>query len=161
VGAFQAGKSRIRVTETSCCGAYNWACQGGQFLVLRDTENGYEENRRAILLRLADVLTERFDLGMTAITRAVRAARDEWESLRARWAGRPHAVREEDENAWRRWVAANAVRLGDERAPADHPGARAPPPEASSCGDSRYQRDDHLLDLLEVSGSGGVGCRRG
>lgn len=26
---------RVRIGETSCCGAYEWVCQGGEFLVLR------------------------------------------------------------------------------------------------------------------------------
>lgn len=82
------------------------------------------EIRRAVLLRLADVLTVRFNLSMPAISQAVRAAHDdcpldvsllekvrgEWEILGSRWAGQGVAVREKDEAAWRRWVAANAVR---------------------------------------------------
>lgn len=37
----------IRITETSCCGAYEWASQGGQFFVLRAAESeGYEEAGR-------------------------------------------------------------------------------------------------------------------
>jgi hypothetical protein len=31
---------RVRVIETSCCGAYEWACEGGQYLVLRDDRHG-------------------------------------------------------------------------------------------------------------------------
>ncbi|MEV6157809.1 hypothetical protein AB0L53_46475 [Nonomuraea sp. NPDC052129] len=83
-----------------------------------------QEHRQTVLLQVIDVLVERFDLGLTAITRAVRTAhdgqplddallegvREEWANLGARWAGRGYAVREEDENAWRRWVAANAIR---------------------------------------------------
>ncbi|MFC7588408.1 hypothetical protein ACFQYP_35415 [Nonomuraea antimicrobica] len=34
------------------------------------------------------------------------------ESLGGRWEGRPFAVREQDDQQWRRWVAANAVRHG-------------------------------------------------
>jgi hypothetical protein len=85
-----------------------------------------QEHRRAVLLRTVDILVERFDLGQTAITRAVRAAhagqpldvallegvREEGENLGERWAGRGYAVREEDEKTWRRWVAANAIRHG-------------------------------------------------
>lgn len=42
-------KDRIRITETSCCGAYEWACQGGQFLTLRRTPTGqYEETARGL-----------------------------------------------------------------------------------------------------------------
>lgn len=37
----------IRITETSCCGVYEWADQGGQFLVLRAAPiEGYEEAGR-------------------------------------------------------------------------------------------------------------------
>ncbi|MEV0148134.1 MULTISPECIES: DUF6461 domain-containing protein [unclassified Nonomuraea] len=82
------------------------------------------EQRRAVLLHVTGILVERFDLSLPAITRAVRIARggepvddallegvrEAWEHLGARWAGRGYAVREEDDNAWRRWVAANAVR---------------------------------------------------
>ncbi|SEN80256.1 hypothetical protein SAMN05660976_08351 [Nonomuraea pusilla] len=46
---FQSGRSnRLRVTETSCCGAYEWVCQGGLFLVLRHTKQGYEETGRGL-----------------------------------------------------------------------------------------------------------------
>ncbi|GAA3660929.1 hypothetical protein GCM10022224_025440 [Nonomuraea antimicrobica] len=42
-------KDRIRITETSCCGAYEWACQGGQFLILRARcPEGYEETGRGL-----------------------------------------------------------------------------------------------------------------
>jgi hypothetical protein len=82
-----------------------------------------QETRQAILLRLANALIERFDLGQPII-QAVRSANDhlplnpklleevrvEWESLGRPWAGRGFAVRAEDEDAWHRWVAANAVR---------------------------------------------------
>ena len=37
----------MRITETSCCGAYEWACQGGQFLILRAKQpEGYQETGR-------------------------------------------------------------------------------------------------------------------
>jgi hypothetical protein len=40
-------KDHIRITETACCGAYEWACQGGQFLILRPRDpEGYEETGR-------------------------------------------------------------------------------------------------------------------
>ncbi|GAA2214149.1 hypothetical protein GCM10009850_096130 [Nonomuraea monospora] len=41
-------KDCIRITETSCCAAYEWAAQGGHFLILRPTyEPGrYEETAR-------------------------------------------------------------------------------------------------------------------
>lgn len=38
---------RLRVIETSCCGAFEWACQGGQYLVLRERPGGgFEEAGR-------------------------------------------------------------------------------------------------------------------
>jgi hypothetical protein len=44
---FEAEKcARLRITETSCCCAFEWVCQGGEFLVLRHTESGYEESGR-------------------------------------------------------------------------------------------------------------------
>ncbi|MER6947078.1 hypothetical protein ABT294_23875 [Nonomuraea sp. NPDC000554] len=43
---FKRQGERLRVTETSCCGEYEWACQGGLFLVLRHGERGYEEAGR-------------------------------------------------------------------------------------------------------------------
>jgi hypothetical protein len=43
----EPGFGRVRVTETSCCGAYEWACQGGQFLILRQgRDDRYEETAR-------------------------------------------------------------------------------------------------------------------
>lgn len=41
-------KDHIRITETSCCAAYEWAAQGGQFLILRPTlkPGRYEETAR-------------------------------------------------------------------------------------------------------------------
>ncbi|GGP05438.1 hypothetical protein GCM10012278_24970 [Nonomuraea glycinis] len=37
----------IRIKETSCCGVYEWASQGGQFFVLRAVyPEGYEEAGR-------------------------------------------------------------------------------------------------------------------
>lgn len=36
----------IRITETSCCGVYEWAGQGGQFFVLRTAGESYEEAGR-------------------------------------------------------------------------------------------------------------------
>ncbi|MGW0590818.1 hypothetical protein [Streptosporangium sp. NPDC002607] len=83
-----------------------------------------EEDRRAVLLRLIDVLIERFDLDLAFIAPAVRAAhkglpidaglleevKAEWENLGRQWTGAFYAVRENDEPGWRRWVAANAIR---------------------------------------------------
>ncbi|WP_219527101.1 hypothetical protein [Nonomuraea guangzhouensis] len=42
----RAKGERLRVTETSCCGEYEWACQGGEFLILRYNGSGYEETGR-------------------------------------------------------------------------------------------------------------------
>ncbi|GGS94653.1 hypothetical protein GCM10010156_61100 [Planobispora rosea] len=52
-------RDRIRITETSCCAAYEWACQGGHFLILRRSGKRYEEAARGLY----------------------RQARDTWESL--------------------------------------------------------------------------------
>lgn len=42
-------RDRLRITETSCCGAYEWACQGGQFLILRAKDiKGFEETGRGL-----------------------------------------------------------------------------------------------------------------
>lgn len=35
-----------RVIETGCCGAFEWAAEGGQYLILRPAEHGYEETAR-------------------------------------------------------------------------------------------------------------------
>jgi hypothetical protein len=41
------GPRPVRVVETSCCGEFEWCCEGGQFLILRHTEeHGYEETAR-------------------------------------------------------------------------------------------------------------------
>ncbi|MFB9968312.1 hypothetical protein ACFFOP_37740 [Sinosporangium siamense] len=83
-----------------------------------------EETRRAVLLRLAGSLVERFDLGATPLGHAVRTAHEgmpldaelwedmryAWERLGERWAVRLAAPREEYEHTWPRWVAANGVR---------------------------------------------------
>ena len=38
---------RFRVSHTSCCAQYEWACEGGHFLVLRAKPGGgYEETGR-------------------------------------------------------------------------------------------------------------------
>ncbi|GAB1819320.1 hypothetical protein HerbRD11066_24840 [Herbidospora sp. RD11066] len=40
---------RLRVSETACCGVYEWACQGGVYFILRYTKkNGYEETGRGL-----------------------------------------------------------------------------------------------------------------
>jgi hypothetical protein len=36
----------LRVRETSCCGIYEWASEGGQYFVLRRTGDDYEESGR-------------------------------------------------------------------------------------------------------------------
>ena len=38
--------ANLRVTETSCCGTYEWCSEGGQFLVLRYNGKCYEEAAR-------------------------------------------------------------------------------------------------------------------
>ncbi|MET8862280.1 hypothetical protein ABZW11_04895 [Nonomuraea sp. NPDC004580] len=35
-----------RIMETSCCGVYEWVCEGGQFLVLRKGAAGLQESGR-------------------------------------------------------------------------------------------------------------------
>ncbi|GAB2955978.1 hypothetical protein ACFMQL_00680 [Nonomuraea fastidiosa] len=46
----------VRVTETSCCGEYEWCCEAGQFFVLRHTDdNGYEETGRGRYLQARQV----------------------------------------------------------------------------------------------------------
>ncbi|GAA2220604.1 hypothetical protein GCM10009850_122480 [Nonomuraea monospora] len=40
-------RDHLRIIETSCCGVYEWAGQGGQFLILRAAESeGHEETGR-------------------------------------------------------------------------------------------------------------------
>lgn len=46
---FQSDRcDHLRVTETSCCGIYEWAGQGGLFFVLRYNGQGYEETGRGL-----------------------------------------------------------------------------------------------------------------
>jgi hypothetical protein len=48
----------IRITETSCCGVYEWASQGGQFFVLRAAgPEGYEEAGRGRYKHAREVWT--------------------------------------------------------------------------------------------------------
>ncbi|MEV6033546.1 hypothetical protein AB0L65_20495 [Nonomuraea sp. NPDC052116] len=48
--------SILRVSHTSCCGLYEWASEGGQFFVLRQTEEGgYEETGRGLYRQAMDV----------------------------------------------------------------------------------------------------------
>ncbi|WP_113699203.1 hypothetical protein [Nonomuraea lactucae] len=59
-------RGRLRVTETSCCGAYEWACQGGQYMVLR--KSGTEEAGRGPYRRARELwedLVEEHDRGHT------------------------------------------------------------------------------------------------
>lgn len=45
----RAESDPIRIASTSCCGAYELASQGGQYLVLRRSEQcGYEETGRGV-----------------------------------------------------------------------------------------------------------------
>ncbi len=40
---------RTRVLETSCCGEYEWCCEGGLYVVLRDDRNGgHQETGRGV-----------------------------------------------------------------------------------------------------------------
>lgn len=46
----------IRIKETSCCGVYEWASQGGQFFVLRAAyPEGYEEAGRGCYKQAREV----------------------------------------------------------------------------------------------------------
>ncbi|MEU7838669.1 hypothetical protein [Nonomuraea sp. NPDC049129] len=53
-------RDRIRITETSCCGAYEWAAQGGHFLILRPAQElgRYEETARGLYRRAREVWAE-------------------------------------------------------------------------------------------------------
>ncbi|MER6944313.1 hypothetical protein ABT294_09845 [Nonomuraea sp. NPDC000554] len=55
---FERLGERLRVTETSCCGEYEWVCQGGQYLVLRHGERGYEEAGRGTYRQARDLWDE-------------------------------------------------------------------------------------------------------
>ncbi|WP_406673701.1 hypothetical protein WBK31_33415 [Nonomuraea sp. N2-4H] len=50
-------RDRIRITETSCCGAYEWAAQGGLFLILRPTARPgrYEETGRGLYRQAREI----------------------------------------------------------------------------------------------------------
>lgn len=43
---YRPSGATLRVTETSCCAAFEWCCEGGLFFVLRRTRSGYEEAGR-------------------------------------------------------------------------------------------------------------------
>ncbi|SEH02394.1 hypothetical protein SAMN05444920_12652 [Nonomuraea solani] len=45
----------LRVSHTSCCGRYEWGCEGGSFFVLRSTADGYQETGRGRYRRALDV----------------------------------------------------------------------------------------------------------
>ena len=50
---------RVRVIETSCCGAYEWASSGGEYLVLRSMEGGgHEEAGRGLYMNARLVWNE-------------------------------------------------------------------------------------------------------
>ncbi|MET8865608.1 hypothetical protein ABZW11_21945 [Nonomuraea sp. NPDC004580] len=53
-------RDRIRITETSCCGAYEWAAQGGLFLILRPAARPgrYEETGRGLYRHAREVWEE-------------------------------------------------------------------------------------------------------
>ncbi|NRQ40063.1 hypothetical protein HII36_50805 [Nonomuraea sp. NN258] len=40
--------SQTRVHETSCCGAYEWCAEGGQYFVLRHVAGRWEETGRGV-----------------------------------------------------------------------------------------------------------------
>ncbi|PRX61440.1 hypothetical protein B0I32_115295 [Nonomuraea fuscirosea] len=50
-------RDRIRIRETSCCGAYEWAAQGGLFLILRSAARPgrYEETGRGLYRQAREV----------------------------------------------------------------------------------------------------------
>ncbi|WP_285776734.1 hypothetical protein [Microtetraspora sp. NBRC 13810] len=41
--------------DTSCCGEYEWCCEGGQFLVLRRNGERYEETARGLYAKARPV----------------------------------------------------------------------------------------------------------
>ncbi|MGI5293032.1 hypothetical protein ACQEVF_58325 [Nonomuraea polychroma] len=46
---YKPSGAKLRSSHTSCCGQYEWACEGGLFLVLRRSSNGrYEETGRGV-----------------------------------------------------------------------------------------------------------------
>lgn len=49
---------KVRVRETSCCGEFELCCEGGQYVVLRQTDNGYEETGRGSRVRTLAVWHE-------------------------------------------------------------------------------------------------------
>jgi hypothetical protein len=50
-------RDQIRIRETSCCGAYEWAGQGGHFLILRSAgrPGRYEETARGLYRQAREV----------------------------------------------------------------------------------------------------------
>jgi hypothetical protein len=52
-----SARGRLRITATSCCGAYEWAAQGGHFLILRPTgePDRYEETARGLHRQASEV----------------------------------------------------------------------------------------------------------
>ncbi|TMR89126.1 hypothetical protein [Nonomuraea basaltis] len=50
---------RPRVCKTSCCGEFELASEGGQYLVLRPTgDGGYEETARGLYARAAQAYAD-------------------------------------------------------------------------------------------------------
>ncbi|GAA1681064.1 hypothetical protein GCM10009733_092250 [Nonomuraea maheshkhaliensis] len=50
--------SALRITHTSCCGRYEFACEGGRFFVLRPVAGGsYEETGRGLYRHALTIYT--------------------------------------------------------------------------------------------------------
>ncbi|MFI7701706.1 hypothetical protein [Nonomuraea sp. NPDC049480] len=50
---------RPRVRKTSCCGAYEFVCEGGEYVVLRPAKDGgHEETARGLYARTLAVWNE-------------------------------------------------------------------------------------------------------
>ncbi|MEU1878063.1 hypothetical protein ABZ470_12160 [Streptosporangium sp. NPDC020072] len=85
-----------------------------------------QQMRRTVLLHMVETLIDTFGLSAPELDDALHAVRQGrtlggdqhaavravHESLGRQWAGLPFAMREQDDQQWRRWVAANAVRHG-------------------------------------------------
>ncbi|SEN89850.1 hypothetical protein SAMN05660976_08560 [Nonomuraea pusilla] len=48
-------RGSLRVRETSCCGEYEWCCEGGQYFVLRKDGPGHEETRRGTRAQIREL----------------------------------------------------------------------------------------------------------
>jgi hypothetical protein len=56
---YEPRADRPRVRQTSCCGAYELASEGGQYFVLRPAEGGrYEETGRGLYAHAAAVYAQ-------------------------------------------------------------------------------------------------------